>query len=88
MIYHVKDCLVDTSLNNITPHHGTNDLRSKETPEKIAHKLQNLAARVKTKENQVFISVLVVRNYQLVKKDNEVNKLLWANVEQEKCYYR
>ena len=68
MIYHVKDCLVDTSLNNITPHHGTNDLRSK--------------------ENQVFISALVVRNYQLVKKDNEVNKLLWANVEQEKCYYR
>lgn len=86
MIYHVEGCLEDTSLNNITLHHNTDDLRSKEAPEEIAHKILNLAARVKTNKNPDFISALVVRNYQLVKKDNEVNKLLWVNLEQERCY--
>ena len=36
MIHHVKRCLQDTSPpNTIILHHGTNDLKSKSTPEQI-----------------------------------------------------
>ena len=36
MIHHVKGCLKDISPDNVSLHHGTNDLKSGNTSEKIA----------------------------------------------------
>ena len=33
--HHVKGCLEDISPDNVTLHHGTNDLKSRNTSEKI-----------------------------------------------------
>ena len=45
----------------------------------------NLAASIKTSNNKVFISGLVIREDKLNKKDNEVNQLLKKNVELGSC---
>ena len=59
-----------------TLHHDANDLNDNSTSKEIAGKILNLAASIKTSENQVFISSLVFRKDKLNKKDNEVYKLL------------
>ena len=61
MIHHVKSCLEDTSPDFIILHHGADDLNGNSTSEKIADKILNLAASVKTNKNQVFVSSLVIR---------------------------
>ena len=76
MIHHVKGCLEDTSLDFIILHHSTNVLNSSSSSKKIADKILNLAASVKTSKNQVFVSGLVIRKDKLKKKGNEVNELL------------
>ena len=76
MLHHIKGCLEDTYLDNTILHHRTNDLKSNSTTEKITDKILNLAASVKTNENEVFISALVVINNKLNKKGTEVNKIL------------
>ena len=83
MLRHVKGCLEDTSPDHIILHHGTNDLRSNNTPDETTDKILNLAASVKTNENQVFICGLVVRNDKLNNKSTEVNELLM-----DKCVTR
>ena len=76
MIHHVKGCLEDTSPDFIILHHSTNVLNSSSSSKKIADKILNLAASVKTSKNQVFVSGLVIRKDKLKKKGNEVNELL------------
>ena len=76
MIHHVKCCLEDTSPDFIILHHGTNDLNDNSTSEEIADKTLNLAASIKIRKNQVFVSSLVIRNDKLNKKGNEINELL------------
>ena len=66
----------DKSPDHIILHHDKNNLKIIDTPEKIADKILNLASLVKTNENQVFISGLVIRNDKLNKKGTEVNELL------------
>ena len=76
MLHHIKGCLEDTYLDNTILNHRTNDLKSNSTTEEITDKILNLAASVKTNENEVFISGLVVINNKLNKKGTEVNKIL------------
>ena len=76
MIHHVKCCLEYTSPDFIILHHGTNDLNDNSTSEEIADKTLNLAASIKIRKNQVFVSSLVIRNDKLNKKGNEINELL------------
>ena len=83
MLRHVKGCLEDTSPDHIILHHGTNDLRSNNTPDETTDKILNLAASVKTNENQVFICGLVVRNDKLNNKSTEIHELLM-----DKCVTR
>ena len=54
MTHHVKGCLEDISPDTVSLHHGTNDLKSGNTSEKIA-------------TDKVFISGLTIRNDNLDK---------------------
>ena len=76
MLLNVKGCLEDTSPDHIILHHGKNDLKCNDTPEEIADKILNLAALVKTNENEVCISDLVVRNKKLNKNGTEIDEPL------------
>ena len=46
MVHHVKGCLEDISPDTIILHHGTNDLKSGNTSEKIATNIVNLALTI------------------------------------------
>ena len=72
MVHYVKRCLPNT----VILHHGTNDLKSGNTSEKIATDIVNLALTIQNEKNKVFISGLIIRNNNLDKRWKEVNQLL------------
>ena len=76
MVHHVKGCLEDISPNTVILHHGTNDLKSGNTSEKIATDIVNLALTIQSEKTKVFISGLTIRNDNLNKRRKEVNQLL------------
>ena len=76
MVYHVKGCLEDISPNAVILHHGTNDLKSGNTSEKIATDIVNLALTTQSQKTKVFISGLTIRNDNFDKRRKEVNQLL------------
>ena len=57
-------------------HSGANDLRSEKTPKDIVEEITNLAEKMKTTENDIVISGLIVRNDSLNDKGTQVNELL------------
>ena len=75
MVHHVKGCLEDISSNAVILHHGTNDLKSGNTSEKIATDV-NLALTTQSQKTKVFISGLTIRNDNFDKRRKEVNQLL------------
>ena len=76
MVHHVKGCLEDISSNAVILHHGTNDLKSGNTSEKIATDIVNLALTTQSQKTKVFISGLTIRNDNFDKRRKEVNQLL------------
>ena len=76
MIHHVKGCLEDISPDTAILHHGTNDLKSGNTSEKIATDIVNLALTIQNEKTKVFISGLTIRNDNLDKRRKEVNQFL------------
>ena len=67
MIHHVKGCLQDISPDTVILHHGTNNLKSGNTSEKIATDIVNLGLTIQSERNKVFISELTIRNGNLDK---------------------
>ena len=63
-------CLEDESPDTILLRHGTNDLKSKKSAEKIASNI-NVTLSAKNKRNTVYVSELTVRN----SKDDREKKL-------------
>ena len=57
-------------------HTGTNDLRSDKTPTDIVEEIINLVERIKTNDNDVIVSGLLVRDDNLNDKRLQVNALL------------
>ena len=76
MIHHIKGCLEDISPDTVILHHGTNDLKSGNTSEKIATDIVNLALTIQNEKTNVFISGLTIRNDNLDKRRIEVNQFL------------
>ena len=76
MIHYVKGCLEDISSDTVILHHGTNDLKSGNTSEKIATDRVNLALTIQSEKTKVFISGLTTTNDNLDKKRKEVNQSL------------
>ena len=62
MVHNLKGSLEDGLPNHIILHHTMNDLKSNDASEGMTDKMLNLAASVKTNENQTFISGLAIRN--------------------------
>ena len=58
MVHNLKGSLKDALPNHIILHHTMNDLKSNDASEGMTDKMLNLAALVKTNENQIFISGL------------------------------
>ena len=73
MKHYLKGCLEDTSPDNLTLHHGTNNLKSDDYSEKIASDIVDLGLSVKNEKTMVYISSLIIRNDKLDKKRKEVN---------------
>ena len=73
MIHYVKGCLEDISSDTVILHHGTNDLKSGNTSEKIATDIVNLALTIQNEKTKVFISGLTIRNDNLDKRRKKVN---------------
>ena len=80
MVHHVKGCLEDISPGTVILHHGTNDLKSGNTSEKIATDIVNLALTIQNEKTKVFISGLTIRNDNLDKRRKEVNQFWKENV--------
>ena len=76
MKHHVMGYLEDESPDTILLHHGTNDVRSEESAEKIASNIINVALSAKNKKNTVYVSELTVRNDKYYRKGKEVNVIL------------
>lgn len=57
-------------------HCGTNDIRSKATPENIAKEVMELAVSLSSKENILFVSGIVPRGDNWNNKVSEINKHL------------
>ena len=76
MIHYVKGCLEDISSDTVILHHGTNDLKSGNTSEKIATDIVNLALTIQNEKTKVFISGLTIRNDNLDKRRKEVKQFL------------
>ena len=76
MIHHVKGCLEDISPDTVILHHGTNDLKSGNTSEKIATDIVNLALTIQNEKTKVFISGLTIRNDNHDKRRKDVNQFL------------
>ena len=72
MIHHVKGCLEDISPDTVILHHGTNDLKSGNTSEKIATDIVNLALTIQNEKTKVFISGLTIRNDNLDKRQKSI----------------
>ena len=62
IIHHVKDCLQYISPDFILLHHDTTGWNGTRKSEEIADKILNSAVSVKTNENKIFLSDLVIRN--------------------------
>ena len=60
-------------------HHGTNDLRSEESAEKVASNIINVAVSAKNKKNAIYVSGLTVTNDKYDRK-GKVN-----NIQKKKC---
>ena len=60
-------------------HAGTNSLNSAQTPLEIADDIIDLASSIKTEDNDVVISSIILRGDALNNKVNEVNKILAEN---------
>ena len=74
MAHHVKGCLEDISPDTVILHHGTNDLKSSNTSEKIAADIVNLVLTIQNEKTKVFTSGLTVRKDDLDKRRKEVNQ--------------
>ena len=70
-------------------HGGSNDLRSKKSPDEIAQDVINLATDIKTQDNEVMVSGIVFRSdkYDLNAKGRNVNKILMEKCAAMKFYY-
>ena len=53
--HHVKGYLKDISPDDVTLHHGTNDLKSWNTSEKISTDIVNLTFAIQSENAKVFI---------------------------------
>ena len=76
MKHHFKDCLEDTSPDNLILHHGTNNLKSDDNSVKIAGDIVDLSLPLKNEKTMVYISSLIIRNDKLDKKRKEVNDFI------------
>ena len=65
-------------------HCGTNDLRTGKQPTEIANEIIELAMTLKTNENDVAVSSIIVRNDRLDSKGKEVNNILESKCPQLK----
>ena len=54
--HHVMGCLKEGSSDTILLHHGTNDLKSEESAEKISSNIVNVALSAEIKKNTVYVS--------------------------------
>ena len=54
MAHHVKVCLEDISPSTVVLNHGTSNLRSDDTSEKIATDIVNFAFTIKIEKRQLF----------------------------------
>ena len=59
-------------LDVMVSHLGTNDLGTKKTPADIVEEIVNLADRLKTPENEIIISGLIMRNDSLSDKGKHI----------------
>ena len=57
-------------------HVGTNDLRSSKSAQDIANEIINLSTTIKSEENEVIISNIILRNDSLNNKGIQVNSIL------------
>ena len=76
VIHHVKGWVEDIWPDTVILHHGTNDIKSGNTSEKIATDIVNLALTIQSEKTKVFISGLTTTNDNLDKKRKEVNQSL------------
>ena len=76
MKHQLKDCLEDSSHDNIILHHRSSNLKSDDNSEKIASDIVNLGLSVKNENTMVYISSLVIRNDKLDKKRKKVNDFI------------
>ena len=68
-------------------HIGTNNLRDSESAEKTANEILELAASVKTSQNEVVISSIITRGDDLNEKAQEVNTLLYSQCQDYNITY-
>ena len=68
-------------------HVGTNDLRNNKTPEEIGKDILSLATQIKTLNNEVIVSSIIIRNDSFNEKGNNVNNFLRLNCEKNKLLY-
>ena len=76
MKHHIMGCLEDESRDTIPLHHGRNNLRSEESPEKIASNIINVDFFAKNEKEIVYVSGLTVRNNKYDRKRKEVKVIL------------
>ena len=67
MAHHVNGCREDISPDTEISHHGSNDLKSGDTSEKIATDIVSLALTIQSEKTKAFISGLTIRNDNLDK---------------------
>ena len=68
-------------------HVGTNDLRSSKSAEDIANELINLSTSIKTEENEIIISNIILRNDSLNNKGQQVNTILKESCQNNNLIY-
>ena len=73
--HHVMGCLEDGYPDMILLYHGTNDLRSEESVERIASNI-NPALSAKNKRNTIWCFKMTVRNNKYDRKGKEANVIL------------
>ena len=79
MKHHVMGCLEDESPDTVWLYHGTNDLRSEESAEKIASNIINEAVSAKNTKTTIYVSGLTARNEKYDAKGKDINKILKKN---------
>ena len=68
-------------------HIGTNNLRDSELAEKTAYEILELAASVKTTQNEVVISSIITRGDKLNEIAQEVNTILYSQCQDYNITY-